>query len=263
MTLPKRTLTLTFDRSITAGKPDTVEVSVVPLAEPEAQAPDTLLIGGPQTKTLLLANQTNSLTFQLVPTDHPQLQERVLYRIGWRQRYLGRQTTHDFVMPDTDINFADLADLGNILGGETYVQWTDRGAPGGVAALNSLGQVVDASGTPIISDDGDNLASSLTASGGIQKTTTPATETTPAVHDFSLQPGAAGRKWSGDVTPASGNFGTITHGLGTTDILAAVYRISDRMPIEAVIHPNADGNTVSIQFSSPPGPGQYRAVIIG
>lgn len=259
----RRTLTVVFARSVTSGSPDLMEVSVVPLAEPSAPPLDVVLVGGPVNKTVLLGGETNPVSFQLVPSDHPQLGSRVTYRIGWRLRELGRQTTRDFVMPDADVNFADLDDLGAVLGGETYVQWSDRGVPNGVAALNSLGQVVDSSGTPVASGDGDNLAGSLTASGGIEKVTTPATSTQPASHDFRLVAGVAGRKWTGLVVPASGNFGLVDHGLGTTDVVVAVYRVSDRMPVAVTARPNADGDTVALAFDSPPAQGEYRAVVIG
>lgn len=58
------------------------------------------------------------MTFRLVPTDHPDLTERVLYRAAWREKYLGRQYVTDFVMPDFDCNFDDLTNLGNIIGGK-------------------------------------------------------------------------------------------------------------------------------------------------
>ena len=52
-------------------------------------------------------------------------------------------------MPDFDCDYDDLELLGNVIGGETYLQWTDRLRPGGVAALNDTGQVVDSEGRPV------------------------------------------------------------------------------------------------------------------
>lgn len=261
MTVPRRTLTVTFERSITAGVPNEMEIVVIPLSEPGAPEADLSLVGGPQSQTIVLANANNYVEFRLVPTDSPQLDQRVLYRIGWRERFLGRQYTRDFTMPDTDVNFADLDELGAVLGGTTYLQWTDRGTPGGVAGLNSLGQVIDSDGNPVTAD-GPSLAQAVTASQGVQRVTV-TNEDDSVSYDFRLAPGVAGRKWAGPVIPASGNFGVIDHGLGTTDVLVQVYRVSDRQPITVTARPNLDGDTVSLEFTSPPASGQYRAVVIG
>ncbi|QAY10034.1 hypothetical protein PBI_FLABSLAB_240 [Mycobacterium phage Flabslab] len=147
-----RALRVNFERSVTAGKPDIMEVVVVPLTEPNAPNNNATLVGGPWPEEVLLTNEKNTVVFNLVPTDHPDLTQRVTYRIAWRKGYMGRQTSADFVMPDFDVDYDDLKDLGNIIGGETYVQWTDRGRAGGVAALNSSGQVVDADGNVVGSD---------------------------------------------------------------------------------------------------------------
>lgn len=262
MTVPRRTLTVTFERSITAGIPNTMEIVVIPLSEPDAPELNVSLVGGPQSQTVVLANAANHVTFELVPTDSPFLDQRVIYRIGWRERFLGRQYTYDFAMPDADVNFADLDDLEAILVGTTYVQWSDRGQPNGVAGLNSLGQVVDADNNPIAAD-GPSLAQAVTASQGVQRVTVTDPDDGAVSYDFRLTPGVAGRKWAGLVIPASGNFGVIDHGLGTTDVVVTVYRVSDRMPMSVTARPNADGDTVAIEFPSPPVTGQYRAVVIG
>ena len=145
----KRTLTINFQRSITAGVPNTMEVAVAPLNEPSAPAPNATLVGGTQTQSILLANGVNSVSFQLVPTDHPELTSRVTYRVAWRERYMGRQYTQDIVMPDFNVDFDDLQVLGNIIGTTSYLQWSDRSHPNGVAGLNSQGQVIDATGHPV------------------------------------------------------------------------------------------------------------------
>lgn len=147
--MQKRALTINFQRSVTAGRPTEMEVAVAPLAEPNAPGSDATLVGGPQTQTILLANENNPVIFELVPTDHPDLTARVVYRIAWRERFMGRQFSKDFVMPDFDVAFDDLEDLGNIIGGETYLQWSDRSHPGGVAGLNDAGQVVDSEGNVV------------------------------------------------------------------------------------------------------------------
>lgn len=260
MTIPRRRLTVSFERSITAGVPNTMEIAVTPLSEPGSPEADLSLVGGTQAQTIVLTNATNAVTFDLVPTDSPSLNQRVLYRIAWRERYMGRQYTHDFVMPDTDVNFADLGDLGAILGGETYVQWTDRGRPNGVAGLNSLGQVIDADGNPVLGSDGLD-ALGFTASGGITKVAT--TEANQTLYDFRLDTDVAARRWVGLVIPASGNFGAISHNLGTVFVQVTVYNTSTRVPVDVICRPNLDGNTVAVEFASPPVTGQYTAVVIG
>lgn len=147
--MQKRALTINFQRSVTAGKPNELEVAVAPLSEPNAPPLDVTLAGLKDTRTILLANEINPVVFELVPTDHPDLTERLTYRIAWREKYMGRQFTKDFVMPDFDTDFDDLEDLGNIIGGETYLQWTDRSHPGGVAGLNDAGQVIDSEGNVV------------------------------------------------------------------------------------------------------------------
>lgn len=256
----RRRLTITFQRSITAGRPNTMEVTVLPLTSPSSPALDGTLVGGPQTQTILLGNAANPVFFDLVPSDHPELAARVLYRIGWRERYLGRQYTHDFVMPDADVDFDDLDSLEAILGGETYVQWTDVGTPGGVAGINELGQVLDGDGNPVLGGASSSVQN-LTASDGITKVEV--TDDGVTTFDLRLDPGRGVRKWTGPVLPGSGNFGSISHDLNTIDVLVQVYRVSDRMPIPVTARPNLDGTTIAVEFTSPPTSGQYRAVVIG
>lgn len=264
MPLNRRTLTISFERSVSSGVPSTMEVAVVPLAEPGSPESDVTLVGGTQIQTVLLNNQTNVVRFSLVPTDHPNLTQRVLYRIGWREKFLGRQYTHDFVMPDSDVNFRDLGDIGNILGGTTYVQWTDRGTPGGVAALNELGQVVDADGNPLIATEGGASIQSMTASGGILKVVDTDPLTGVTTYDFQLDPSSAARKWHGPVIPASGNFGAIAHHLGNPHPLVVVRDATTRLaPANIVCRPNLDGDTISVEFPAPIITGQYVATVIG
>jgi hypothetical protein len=199
MPLPRRTLTVSFQRSIAAGVPRTMEVSVAPLAEPSSPSDDATLVGGTQTQVLLLDNEVNPITFDLVPSDAPGLSGRLLYRIAWRERYLGRQFVRDFVMPDSNVNFADLEDLGDIIGGETYVQWTDRGQPGGVAGLNSLGQVIDGAGNPV-GDPEATLLTSLVAGEGVS--IDQATEGGATTIEVSIDRQVVARRWSGPVQPA-------------------------------------------------------------
>lgn len=92
-----------------------------------------------------------------------------LVRIAWREKYMGRQYTQDFVMPDYDCDYDDLQDLGNIIGGETYVQWPDRSRPGGVAGLNDVGQVIDAFGSWMRSRHGGCPSGALIAASHRQR----------------------------------------------------------------------------------------------
>jgi hypothetical protein len=113
--MQKRTLTLSFERSVTAATPNTIEVTVIPLVTTTNPVSNTILISGPQTRVLLLANSITTTTFSLVPSNHVDLDESIVYRIAWRERYTGSQYTADFTMPDADTNYADLAGLGRIL----------------------------------------------------------------------------------------------------------------------------------------------------
>lgn len=150
----KRALTFEFQRSVSGTVPQIMEVVVTPLSTPNAPNDNATLVGGAQTQTILLTNDVNTCVFQLVPTDSADLTARVTYRAAWREKYMGIQNTQDFVMPDFDVAFDDLANLSLIVGHETYLQWSDRGNPDGVAALNSAGQVVDSGGNPV-SGSGD------------------------------------------------------------------------------------------------------------
>lgn len=113
--MTKRTLTVQFSRAITSDYPGTMEVSVIPLSTAGNSTTNAVFVGGPQVKTVLLANEVNSVTFDLVPSEDPDLDTVLTYRIAWRDRYLGRQYTTDFTMPDQDVEFADLGSLGNII----------------------------------------------------------------------------------------------------------------------------------------------------
>lgn len=260
--MQKRTLTINFERSVTSGIANTIEVAIAPLSEPNAPSDNATLVGGTQTQVIVCDNEINPAVFELVPSDSPQLSQRILYRIAWRQRYLGRQYVKDFVMPDADVNFADLDDLGSIIGGETYLQWTDRGARGGVAALNSLGQVIDGDGNPV-GDPAANLASSLVAGEGLTVTEGEAPDGA-TLYEVAIDRDVVARRWSGPVQPASGNFGVVQHNLGSTEIMACFRVTATRDSVIPVVwKPNADGNSLGVMFDDPPSPGQYWAVVIG
>lgn len=259
--MQKRTLTINFERSVTGGVANTIEVAIAPLSEPNAPSENVTLVGGTQTQTIVCDNEVNPVVFELVPTDSAELSDRILYRVAWRQRYLGRQYVKDFVMPDFDCTFAELEDLGSVIGGETYVQWTDRGRAGGVAALNSLGQVLDGDGNPV-GDSDVLLGQNLTASNGITITENQA-EDGYTTYDFQADTDIP-RRWSGLVVPTTGNFGLVQHGLGSTEVIASFRLASTRDSVTPVAwKPNADGNTLAVMFDSAPQVGQYWAVVIG
>jgi len=158
----KRALTVNFQRAVSGdGPPVVMEVAVNPLASPSAPNLDATLVTR-ETQDVLLAEDA-SVVFYLVPTDHPDLDQRVPYRIAWREKYMGRLFTQDFVMPDFDVDFDDLHDLGNIIGGETYLQWSDRGRPEGVAGLDAQGRVIDADGNVVSGDEASIVQGHLNA----------------------------------------------------------------------------------------------------
>lgn len=149
-TILKRNLEFHFPRSVSVTKqiPQTLEVIVTPLSDPSGPDQGTY-VGGAQKQSVLLDDDDNVLVFQLVPTASPDLLAPVTYRVAWREGgVIGRTFTYDFAMPDRDVRFDELAELGQIIGGETYLQQSDLGVPGRVAKLNDDGVPVDSNGHP-------------------------------------------------------------------------------------------------------------------
>lgn len=149
-TILKRNLEFHFPRSVSVTKqiPQTLEVIVTPLSDPSGPDQGTY-VGGAQKQSVLLDDDDNVLVFQLVPTASPDLLAPVTYRVSWREGgVIGRLFTYDFAMPDRDVRFDELTDLGQIIGGETYLQQADLGVPGRVAKLNNDGVPVDSDGHP-------------------------------------------------------------------------------------------------------------------
>lgn len=106
--MQKRTLTVRFGRAVATVTPTTMEVTLTPLAAAGDAASNVIFGGGPQTKSILLSNDINIITFSLVPSTGAGLTEPMPYRIAWRERFLGRQFSHDFVMPNYDVDLVDL-----------------------------------------------------------------------------------------------------------------------------------------------------------
>ena len=123
-TLPRRTLTVSFERAVSAAVPNTIEVTITPLVTTVNSTANTVLGGGSQTRVVLLANDVVTTTFSLIPSEHDELDQVIVYRIAWRDRFAGSQYSADFTMPDADTNYADLAGLGRIThpGGQVVVQ---------------------------------------------------------------------------------------------------------------------------------------------
>jgi hypothetical protein len=165
-TILKRNLEFHFPRAVSAvGQlPQTLEVVVVPLSDPSGPDQGTY-VGGLQRQTVLLDDDDNVLVFSLVPTASPQLLAPVRYRVAWRDGgVVGRTYTYDFAMPDADTRFDELGDLGQIIGGEAYLQQTDLGVPGRVARLNSSGIPITSTGVALATSASvTSLSTSLTA----------------------------------------------------------------------------------------------------
>lgn len=147
----KKTLSVRFDRSISSStnKPDTLEIVLTPLNGANAPDQDATFLAEKQVKRVRLANAVNIVTFDLIPSYMPGLDRPILYRIAWRLNVMGRITQTDFAMPDRDVDFDDLADLGNVIDGENYLTVQDLGVPGRAAQLNNAGQVIDSEGNVV------------------------------------------------------------------------------------------------------------------
>ncbi|QDH91869.1 hypothetical protein SEA_PHRAPPUCCINO_194 [Mycobacterium phage Phrappuccino] len=142
-----RKLRVPFARSVTFPDqvPAVMQVMVYPLAEPSAPEITTTFVNPPGVQDVVLARDTE-VVFELIPSHLAGMTEPLLYRIQWRAGVTGRTFTYDFAMPDQDIAFGQLANLGNIIDGQVYLRQQDLGVPGRVARLNVDGHVVDASG---------------------------------------------------------------------------------------------------------------------
>lgn len=153
MSLQTYALTFQFSRSVVwyndQQVPELLEVVVIPLANPSFPDEGTY-VGGLQTQSVLLTDATNSVSFNLVPSYAAGLSEPVLYRAEWRSGGVtGRTFTQEFAMPSQNATFDQLATLSDYVTGTDYIQQTQIGVAGGIAALNGSGEVVDATNTPV------------------------------------------------------------------------------------------------------------------
>ncbi len=102
MTMVRRRLTVNFQRSVKAAKPQVMEVVVIPLASPSSPNSDATMVGGTPSQGVLLGNEANLVFFDLVPTDHPDLTDQLLYRIAWRDPSTRADVAHWVVRELTD-----------------------------------------------------------------------------------------------------------------------------------------------------------------
>ena len=153
----KRTLTIHFHRAITDPKQETLEVVVTPLSSANHPQRDQTILGLKQTRKVTLREPVTVVSFELTPSYQIGLDQPILYRIAWRRGSFGRIESHEFAMPDQNVDFDDLLDLGHIITGENYLSRDDMGVPGGVARLDEDGNVIDANGQVILSGDTTDL----------------------------------------------------------------------------------------------------------
>lgn len=158
--LPARTLTFQFDPvvGVPGAPPQEWEVTLAPLSSPaDGTTPDATLVGAGRTQRFLMSATTPvDVPFAVVPSDAPGLSTTVWYRAGWRPRFFGKLTTYDFTMPDADVAFDDLQDLGKILGAEVYLRQSDVGVH--VAELDAQGFVLDGNQVRVGVDDSAAIA---------------------------------------------------------------------------------------------------------
>jgi hypothetical protein len=99
---------------------------------------------------------------------------------------------------------------------------------------------------------GTSIALKATASGGLIVDSS-------GVHvDRSLVP----NKWAANVP--TGTSCALAHGLGSTDVITALYDISGAKPVRVITDETiTDANTVTLTFATAATSGQYRAVVLG
>lgn len=146
----KRILSVHFERSVnqTTNKPEMLEIVVVPLTTASSGTSNATYVQSKQVKKVTL-DRNVTVTFELVPTYDPSLGEPIPYAISWKIGFLGKVTYVEFAMPDADVDYDDLDDLGQILDPLQYLRQTDLNVPGRVAQLTPEGLVQDAFGNII------------------------------------------------------------------------------------------------------------------
>ena len=180
----KRQLTIRFHKAVTDPKQETLEVVVTPLASANQPVNDQTILGLKKTVRITLVEPVTPVVFELTPTYEVGLDRPILYRIAWRRGSFGRIESREFSMPDQNIDFEDLFDLGNIISGENYLTNDDIGVPGGVARLNEAGQVLDANGNVILSGNTAVLQAQLN-NEIMQRQSADTTLRSELINDFS------------------------------------------------------------------------------
>lgn len=85
---------------------------------------------------------------------------------------------------------------------------------------------------------------------------------TVAADAVAIDTAVVARKFAVNIGDGAATSITVTHNLGTLDVIVSVHQISDGAEITTdVIH--ATTNTVTVNFATAPASGQYRAVVIG
>lgn len=146
----KRALTVRFERSVSGdGTPDTLEIVLTPLISSVATTDDSVLVGGRQSRKIVLDTMA-TVRFDVIPSYSTELSDPVHYRLSWRNKYMGKITSQDFIMPNQDVRFEDLGNLGSLISSESYLWTSDLGKPGRVAQLDEDGDLLDGSGNKIL-----------------------------------------------------------------------------------------------------------------
>lgn len=187
MPIVRRNLTVHFERSVKVTSdgviPQSVEVTVIPLQDASNAETVATYVGGAQTATATLLNDSNIVVFALVPSNFPGLSNPINYRIMWRVGGVtGRTETYDFAMPDVDISFDELSTVNAIIGSDAYLQQSDLGTPDRVAKLNSDGKVIDAFGEPVAT-----LFDVATVQGNLNSAVTNIQEAASTQRDFLIE----------------------------------------------------------------------------
>lgn len=146
--LPARNLTFEFEPVVvgTGTDPEEWQIVLTPLASPlDGTIPSAQLVGERQSQSFVMGT---NVVFQVVPSDAPGLNGvTTWYRVGWRPRFFGKLTSFDFTMPDEDLTFSQLQDLGQVLGDSVYLRQSDLGVH--VAPIDDQGFVLDGNGDRI------------------------------------------------------------------------------------------------------------------
>lgn len=161
--------------------------------------------------------------------------------------------------------------------GLTFTQFTGLGQVTAGSGLTKTGNTLNIGAGTGITVNADDIAVAATYAGG-SSIATVGTITSGVWNatDIAVADGgtgastAAGAKTNlGFMTRYAANIGdgssssiTVTHNLGTLDVVVEVFRNSDGVKIECDIT-HSTTNTLTLGFATAPSSGQYRVVVIG